>query len=75
MILCGTKIINLIVREDIQSAHFPFILLSASCGGSIVVPMDENRVINSPNYPEPYPNQAFCEWTVVAPRGHFVYAT
>ncbi|VDP15149.1 unnamed protein product [Onchocerca flexuosa] len=47
----------------------------ASCGGSVVIPKNGNRVITSPNYPEPYPSQATCEWTVVAPRGHYVNAT
>ncbi|OZC07942.1 CUB domain protein [Onchocerca flexuosa] len=51
-------------------AHF-----AASCGGSVVIPKNGNRVITSPNYPEPYPSQATCEWTVVAPRGHYVNAT
>ncbi|EJW82607.1 hypothetical protein WUBG_06483, partial [Wuchereria bancrofti] len=47
----------------------------ASCGGSVVIPMNGSRVIISPNYPEPYPSQATCDWTVVAPRGHYVNAT
>ncbi|VDO21453.1 unnamed protein product, partial [Brugia timori] len=47
----------------------------ASCGGSVIIPMNGNRVIISPNYPEPYPSQATCDWTVVAPRGHYVNAT
>ncbi|KAM3716945.1 Cubilin [Dirofilaria immitis] len=47
----------------------------ASCGGTIVIPINGNRVITSPNYPEPYPSQTTCEWTVVAPRGHYVNAT
>ncbi|CAG9535646.1 unnamed protein product [Cercopithifilaria johnstoni] len=45
----------------------------ASCGGSVVIPMNGNRVITSPNYPEPYPSQTTCDWTIVAPRGHYTF--
>ncbi|KAK0410740.1 hypothetical protein QR680_005299 [Steinernema hermaphroditum] len=44
----------------------------ATCGGSLVLPSGVNATITSPNYPEPYPNEAQCEWTVRAPTGHFV---
>ena len=27
-------------------------------------------VITSPNYPQPYPKDQHCAWTIVAPRGH-----
>ncbi|VDK77902.1 unnamed protein product [Litomosoides sigmodontis] len=47
----------------------------ASCGGSVVIPMNRNHVITSPNYPEPYTSQTTCDWTVMAPRGHYVNAT
>uniref|UniRef100_A0A183CVG0 CUB domain-containing protein n=1 Tax=Gongylonema pulchrum TaxID=637853 RepID=A0A183CVG0_9BILA len=47
----------------------------ASCGGSIVIPVNGSSVLRSPHYPEPYPSQAECDWTVMAPRGHYVNAT
>ena len=31
-----------------------------------------NTSLTSPNYPEPYPLQSTCQWSVKAPRGHFV---
>uniref|UniRef100_A0A915DCG2 Cubilin n=1 Tax=Ditylenchus dipsaci TaxID=166011 RepID=A0A915DCG2_9BILA len=40
--------------------------------GSLVLRLDVNGSITSPNFPDLYPSKTQCEWTVRAPSGHFV---
>ena len=34
---------------------------------------NQNQSLSSPNFPEDYPNNAKCTWTITAPATQFVY--
>lgn len=47
-------------------------LLSNGCGGNLV---GQEGFITSPFYPEPYPNNAECEWRIHVPSGSAIHIT
>ncbi|XP_070570521.1 CUB and sushi domain-containing protein 1-like [Ptychodera flava] len=44
-----------------------------TCGGDFTVYDGGSVVISSPNYPEPYPNNTACKWTVHSPNGTYLF--
>jgi cubilin len=59
--------------DDSRSeAGFKAVIGYALCGGTV---SGANGTLSSPNYPEQYPNDAYCEWFVEAPRGHYIEFT
>ncbi|KAH7711770.1 Calcium binding EGF domain containing protein [Aphelenchoides avenae] len=58
----------------VGSLGWPFTVELASCGGSLVLRPKVDYTVSSPNFPDMYPSKTECEWTVRAPRGHFVEA-
>ncbi|XP_070570522.1 CUB and sushi domain-containing protein 1-like [Ptychodera flava] len=44
-----------------------------TCGGDFTVYDGDSVVISSPNYPEPYPNNTACKWTVNSPNGTYLF--
>ena len=34
---------------------------------------NQNQSLSSPNFPENYPNNTNCTWTITAPPGQFVF--
>lgn len=75
MVILTSMTLIWLLHRFLYFINFLFALFSASCGGSVVIPINGSRIITSPNYPEPYPSQIACDWTVVAPRGHYINAT
>ena len=51
-----------------------FLYLPGRCGGSL---SEEVGTIKSPNYPNQYPSDSFCVWTIKAPSGYqiMIYST
>uniref|UniRef100_A0A1I7X9P0 CUB domain-containing protein n=1 Tax=Heterorhabditis bacteriophora TaxID=37862 RepID=A0A1I7X9P0_HETBA len=50
--------------------HYP----ATSCGGTVVLIPEQKYLLTSPNYPDAYPSQTDCEWTVRTPNSHMVEA-
>lgn len=50
-----------------NSAGYFFLTFSAVCKREI---HEHRGIIESPNFPQNYPNNMNCEWTVVAPMGN-----
>ncbi|XP_071514687.1 cubilin-like [Panulirus ornatus] len=44
-------------------------VMTSACGGDLTSVMGE---LASPHYPEPYPNEADCEWSIIAGPGNRV---
>ena len=45
-------------------------MIADSCGGTII---GASGLIQSPQYPNNYPNRAECEWYIQGPIGHFLH--
>ncbi|KAG8573749.1 hypothetical protein GDO81_012532 [Engystomops pustulosus] len=46
---------------------------SLACGGTIyVTDSDPNGLVTSPNYPNAYPRNTECDWTIIVPDGEAV---
>ena len=44
-----------------------FLLAVVTCGE--VLDVSESGVLQSPNYPDNYPNELLCSWTISVPHG------
>ncbi|TKR76615.1 hypothetical protein L596_017729 [Steinernema carpocapsae] len=64
--------VRFVTDSQIQSEAWNATYAIASCGGSLVLSSGVNATVSSPNFPEPYPSEADCEWNVRAPNNHFV---
>ena len=45
--------------------NFFDLLASGGCGGSL---SGSTGTVTSPNYPNDYPNNVYCEWTITVPE-------
>ena len=41
-------------------------------GGAMVITVQNNTVVSSPNFPEDYPNNMNCTWHIVADRNNLI---
>nr|XP_039268068.1 cubilin-like [Styela clava] len=56
-------------HSDPFTAHMGFKAhYSAGCGGKIIASNSKSNAITSPNYPNNYPADANCTWTISAPQ-------
>uniref|UniRef100_A0A1I8B2A1 CUB domain-containing protein n=1 Tax=Meloidogyne hapla TaxID=6305 RepID=A0A1I8B2A1_MELHA len=66
--------IRYVTDSDSESPGWNATVSLSSCGGSVVLVTGQNSTIHSLNFPDIYPPSLRCEWTIFAPRGHFVEA-
>lgn len=57
-------------KSKLDGLHFAkwnlFLSFLAGCGGTL---FDNSGLLTSPGYPNNYPNNTHCEWTITAPSG------
>lgn len=57
-------------EQPAVSLHHLYISFTAKCGGTIIGPSGS---IQSPQYPNSYPNGVTCEWYIQGPTGHYLH--
>jgi hypothetical protein len=65
---CLLNAINFTSLPPNAQEQTPNRLLKRGCGGEIIVYLDEQGVLNSPEFPEDYLSNLRCKWKLVAER-------
>ncbi|XP_059143742.1 tolloid-like protein 1 [Physella acuta] len=58
-----------LVFVGVLLAQFSYVACYTNCGGSLT---DQAGTILSPNFPDSYPNDAICNWTITVAEGQVV---